>query len=414
MSEVQWAAPLLPRVEVTGNLWQKGCLSAAGFAGSTVGLVGCAGTWSRVRGHCWRAAAGAGRRDPPAAAQRHSSPFSTLLLKMDPTGMSATMLVCLLFRVFFPGSIIGKIVDAWQPGPALPLTGCCGEHGCSPRATLKRCCCFIVFLRLRTLFQKLKGPVCSCLPLPHPRDDETISAFGRSCPIGDGCVREPRAVWLGSGTPVVSPSVHRVCWGCVPVGDVLSPLSFSSTCTPCDCRERASPVLVDNEKESTQGICSPVGSLTLPHAPQSCLESSQTLWGEHRAKSWSVAAVVQAASQSEWASTRWTCFPRAVCADGPPWWSAHGYTQDHCRSLRAAPLCWWLIDWRQSSAIRCPFHVKRECSITHKGGYSLPMFWSGFELDNVLILRSVMSVCWRLSGSLLKFAYLKFCHLAVV
>lgn len=72
-------------------------------------------------------AAGAGLWGPPAAAQWHSSRFSMLLLKMDLTGMSATTLVCLLFRVFFPGYILEKNVGAQQP--ACPLPSDCGAVG---------------------------------------------------------------------------------------------------------------------------------------------------------------------------------------------------------------------------------------------------------------------------------------------
>lgn len=138
MIEVQQAFPLLPRVNVTGNLWQS--LSPNYFAGNTVDLMSCAWISSRIRGYCWWAAAGSGLWDPPAAAQQHSCQFSMLLLEINLTGMSATTLQ--VFSRVYPRK-------KCRCSPAnhflFPVTGFCGKDSRFLSAKLKHIATIIFF-----------------------------------------------------------------------------------------------------------------------------------------------------------------------------------------------------------------------------------------------------------------------------
>lgn len=159
-----------------------------------------------------------------------------------------------------------------------------------------------------------------------------------------------------------------------------------------------------------RGVCSPFRSLNSASRSVELLGiiSNPLKWTQSQVLLSGSSSSSNLASQPVWASTCLSSFPSAVSAGHSPMRSAGGTSR-----TRGERLGRWLMDWMQFSANHFLFYMKRECGITHKGGCSLPIFWSGFELDNVFILHTIKSICWRLSRNLLKLAYLRFAILSL-
>lgn len=115
MSAVLWADPLLPRVDVTGNLRQKACLSPSCFAGNMVGLMSCSWILSRILGVLLAADHRVWAPGPPCSC---SATFLSIFRAATRNGSDRN--VCyysavFAFHVYFPRSILGKNVDTCQP-----------------------------------------------------------------------------------------------------------------------------------------------------------------------------------------------------------------------------------------------------------------------------------------------------------
>lgn len=94
-----------------------------------------------------------------------------------------------------------------------------------------------------------------------------------------------------------------------------------------------------------------------------------------------------------------------------PCCSAEEYVQDALVYFRGEDCSdgWWV----GGSPVLTISHFTWKGNI-HSQRWIFVNFLIWIWIDNVFIIYSIMSGCWRLSGNLLKLDYLKFCHLAIV